>query len=157
MIDGSAFKGAGISSLYVEDENRHFRVSEDFLLDFEGLSVIRYLGSSVTVTLSRNIEILGPGCFCSCDWLNSLTFESQSKLTRIESNALRACSSLKSLLIPESVKELSKNWALGSSLRQVIFESAISLDMLIERNKVDLSQGFEIKFVDYDCLVDLPG
>jgi hypothetical protein len=55
------------------------------------------------------------------------------------------------------VKELSKNWALGSSLRQVIFESAMSLRMMIERHKVDLSEGFEIKFVDYDCRVALPG
>jgi hypothetical protein len=55
------------------------------------------------------------------------------------------------------VKELSQNWALGSSLHQVVFESAVSLRMMIETGKIDLNGGFEIKFVDYDCSVDLPG
>jgi hypothetical protein len=28
---------------------------------------------------------------------------------------------------------------------------------MIETNKVDLRGGFEIKFVEYDCSLDLPG
>jgi hypothetical protein len=55
------------------------------------------------------------------------------------------------------VKELGKDWACGSSLRQVVFESALSLRRMIETGKVDLSGGFEITFVDYDCSMDLPG
>jgi hypothetical protein len=55
------------------------------------------------------------------------------------------------------VKELSQNWALDSSLIQVVFESALSLRRMIETSKIDLSEGFEIKFVEYDCSVDLPG
>jgi hypothetical protein len=55
------------------------------------------------------------------------------------------------------VKELSQNWALQSSLRQVVFESAVSLRKMIETDKVDLKEGFEIKFVEYDCSPDLPG
>jgi hypothetical protein len=55
------------------------------------------------------------------------------------------------------VKELGPKWVRYSSLRQVVFESALSLRMMIETNKVDLSEGFEIKFVDYDCSPNLPG
>jgi hypothetical protein len=55
------------------------------------------------------------------------------------------------------VKELGPNWALHSSLRQVVFESAVSLRIMIETDKVDLGGGFEIKFVDYDCAPDFPG
>jgi hypothetical protein len=55
------------------------------------------------------------------------------------------------------VKELSQNWADRSSLRQVIFESAMSLRIMIETDTVDLRPGFEIKFFEYDCSPDLPG
>jgi hypothetical protein len=54
------------------------------------------------------------------------------------------------------VKELRPNWSLGSSLCQVVFESALSLRMMIETGKVDLRGGFEINFVEYDCAPDLP-
>jgi hypothetical protein len=39
----------------------------------------------------------------------------------------------------------------------IVFESALSLRMMIETGKVDLRGGFEIKFVEYYCTPDLPG
>jgi hypothetical protein len=64
---------------------------------------------------------------------------------------------LKTILIPQSIKDLSKDWALGSLLVRVIFESALSLRVMIERGKVDLQQEFEIQFVECDCQLDFPG
>jgi hypothetical protein len=55
------------------------------------------------------------------------------------------------------MKELSKDWARLSSLQRVIFESALSLRVMLEANKVDLSEYFEIKFVECDCALDFPG
>jgi hypothetical protein len=55
------------------------------------------------------------------------------------------------------VKELSQDWALQSSLRQVVFESAVSLRIMIESDKVDLIEGVEIKFVECDCPLAFPG
>jgi hypothetical protein len=52
---------------------------------------------------------------------------------------------------------MSTNWALSSSLRQVIFESALSLRIMIETGKVDLTRDFEIKCIDCDCPLDFPG
>jgi hypothetical protein len=54
------------------------------------------------------------------------------------------------------MKELSPKGARHSSLRQVVFESALSLHEMVETDKVDLSEGFRIKFVDYDSTPDLP-
>jgi hypothetical protein len=42
-------------------------------------------------------------------------------------------------------------------LRRVIFESALSLSKMIEKEKADLSEGFAIEFVNCDCELDFPG
>jgi hypothetical protein len=110
-----------------------------------------------SISLPASVEFLGESSFSLCKSLSSLAFESGSKLTRIKAHAFHGCSSLESILIPRSVKNLSHNWAFRSSLRQVVFESALSLRMMIETDKVDLSEGFEIKFIDYDCALDFPG
>jgi hypothetical protein len=83
-----------------------------------------------------------------------LTFESESQLNRIEANAFEGCSSLLSIQIPPYIQELSKQWAGGSSLREVIFESAFSLRKMIETSKVQLPASVEIKFVNRDCSLD---
>jgi hypothetical protein len=252
-IDPAALSNSGLSKITIEEGNQHFRVSGGCLLAFDGLSVIRYFGRDKNATLSRDIQILGPGCFRYCSSLSSLSFESGSQLTRIEANALYhclsvksislpgslefigeysftsctslssltfesgarltrieadllsncsalqsihlpaslefigrnsfwSCSALKSLtfesgsqlaqiegsalwgcdalnsiLIPRSIKELGKGWANPRSLRQVIFESALSLRIMIETGKVHLIQDFEIKFVEHDCGLDFRG
>jgi hypothetical protein len=52
MIDGSTFSLTRVSKITVEEGNRHFQVSGDFLLDFEGISVIRYFGCDAHVKLN---------------------------------------------------------------------------------------------------------
>jgi hypothetical protein len=156
-IDGSAFARTDISIIAVEDGNRHLSVSGDFLVDFDCISVIRYFGTDPSVTLSRDIEILGTGCFSACRVLSSLSFESGSKLSRIEANAFSDCLHLRSIVIPQSIQELRKDWASRSSLHEVTFESALSLRKMIESDKVDLSSYFEVKFIERDCALDFPG
>jgi hypothetical protein len=39
----------------------------------------------------------------------------------------------------------------------VIFESALSLRVMIETGKVNLRPDFHIKFVECDCALDFPG
>jgi hypothetical protein len=157
MIDGMAFAGSAISGITLADGSRHLQVSGAFLLDSEGITVIRYFGSDSNVAVPRNVQILSPGCFYSRCSIHSLIFEYDSRLTRIEANAFSFCALLKLIQIPRSIRELCKDWALHSSLRRVIFESALSLRMMIETDKVDLSQGFGIKFVESDCPLDFPG
>jgi hypothetical protein len=108
MFNGSALALTGISDITVEDGNRHFRVSDNCLLDFDPISVIRYFGSDSDVILKREIAILNTGCFYSCKSLCSLVFESGSQLTRIEANALCGCSSLKSICLPALVEFLGE-------------------------------------------------
>jgi hypothetical protein len=53
--------------------------------------------------------------------------------------------------------ELGKDWALRTAFHQVVFESALSLRVMIEAAKFNLSEGLAIKFVDCDCPLDFPG
>jgi hypothetical protein len=86
-----------------------------------------------------------------------LTFESGSKLAQIEMWTFYNCFSLKSILIPRSTKKLERCWARYSGLRKVVFESALSLRMMIETDNVDLSDALEVKFVNCDCPLEFPG
>jgi hypothetical protein len=73
--------------------------------------------------IPNSVEILGSRCFSNCKSLSSITFESNSRLTRIESEAFSE-SSLRSILIPNSVEILgSKCFYNIRSLLSIIFES----------------------------------
>jgi hypothetical protein len=59
-----------------------------------------------SVIIPRHVQILCSYCFSDCSSLSSISFESDSELTRIESNAFYSCSSLKSITIPRHVQIL---------------------------------------------------
>jgi uncharacterized protein YuzB (UPF0349 family) len=74
------------------------------------------------IELPRNIEILGSKCFSHCNSLSSITFESKSHLTRIESEAF-SYSSLQSILIPRNVEILGSGcFSNCESLSSITFE-----------------------------------
>jgi hypothetical protein len=64
---------------------------------------------------------------------------------------------LKSIVIPRSIRELVKDWAMGSSLEFVIFESAASLQRMLDGDCADLSGGFVIKIDECDSDIDSLG
>jgi hypothetical protein len=131
MLDGSALARTGISRITLEEGHRHFRISGNFLLDFDGISVIRYFGSDRKVTLSNNITALNTGCFHSCGFLCSLIFESGSKLARIGDHALSHCSSLTSICLPASVESLGeRSFLLCEWLSSLTFESGSKLSRI---------------------------
>jgi hypothetical protein len=53
-------------------------------------------------------------------------------------------------VIPRSFTELVKDWALESSLEQVTFESAASLQRMLDGDCVDLSEGIGIRIGEWD-------
>jgi hypothetical protein len=62
--------------------------------------------------------------------------------------------SLKSIVIPRSIQELVKDWALMSSFEQVTFESAASLQRMLDGDCADLSEWFAIKIDNCDSDLD---
>jgi hypothetical protein len=51
-----------------------------------------------------------------------LTFERESRLRRIGPKAFSGCTQLKSILLPSSIQDQSREWSLESSLEAVTFE-----------------------------------
>jgi hypothetical protein len=123
FIDGSAFIGTSISSISIELENELFVVENNFLIDVLDHKLIRNFSKSSNIEIGRNIEILGSQCFSYCESLSSISFESTSRLIRIESKAFYN-SSLESIVIPSTVEILgSKCFSACQSLSSISFES----------------------------------
>jgi uncharacterized protein YuzB (UPF0349 family) len=121
FIDGSAFVGLSLSSFALEPGNETFIVVNGFLID-----IIRHALIWSFITLSRveipnNIEILGSSCLSSCGLFSSITFESNSRLRRIESFAFSS-SSIKSIEIPRSVQFIDGSAFAGLSLSSLTLE-----------------------------------
>jgi hypothetical protein len=148
MGEGAFYACKSLSSFTFESGSKLTRIESKALSGCSSLE---------SICLPSSVEFLGESSFYGCQSLRSFTFESGSNLTQIEAKAFDGCSSLKSILISRCIQELRKDWAVGSSLREVTFESALSLRMLIESRKVDLRQNFALIFVARDCLLNFPG
>jgi hypothetical protein len=73
--------------------------------------------------MPSTVQILGSDCFLSCKSLSSISFESNSRLTRIESEAF-SYSSLESILIPFDIEILGSScFSCCHSLSSLSFES----------------------------------
>jgi hypothetical protein len=123
FIDGSAFINVTLLSISIESGNEIFVIEHDFLIDILHHKLIRNFSKSSSIEIGMNIEIVGTNCFSNCESLFSITFESNSRLTRIESSAFSS-SSLQSILIPRNVEILeSRCFSFCHSLSSITFES----------------------------------
>jgi hypothetical protein len=75
-----------------------------------------------SVCIPRNVEILGSGCFFECKQLESVTFEEESRLCRIEENCFSQCP-LKSVCIPRNVKILGESCFSQAVIEEIMFEN----------------------------------
>jgi uncharacterized protein YuzB (UPF0349 family) len=122
FIDGSAFSGLNQLSVSIESGNDILIIDNGFLIDIIHHKLIHVFSKSEEIELGRNIEMLEIRCFAFCH-VRSIRFESNSPLTRIESQAF-ASSSLKSIMIPSNVESIGSGCFLNcGSLSSITFES----------------------------------
>jgi hypothetical protein len=122
FIDGSAFIDVILSSIVIESGNEIFVVENGLLIDVLHQKLIRSFSKSSTIEIGRNIEILESNSFSQCKLLSSITFESNSRLTRIESEAF-SFSSLQSIVIPRNVEFIDGSAFFGVTLSSISIES----------------------------------
>jgi hypothetical protein len=91
----------------------------------------KLLNHGTRICIPRNVEMLGKSCFAGdytkANSLESIIFESDSRLTRIEDSCFKCCS-LKSMCIPRNVEMLGKLCFAGdyekfNSLESITFEN----------------------------------
>jgi hypothetical protein len=123
FVCGSSLATDSLCSISVSGDNQHFLTRESFLEDICSSTIYRYFGSCRSIVIPSSVVVLGKSCFHECKSLESVIFESRSRLERIEEKAFQS-SGLKSIVIPSSVVimgESSFQWC--ASLESVTFES----------------------------------
>jgi hypothetical protein len=76
---------------FIEEGNCSFTVNGNFILDFDGVWIIRYFGESDEVIILPSVRKLSGGCFAYCRTVSSVIFECASKLSCIERSAFCGC------------------------------------------------------------------
>jgi hypothetical protein len=142
VIDSMAFVGSCIEAVHVDEANPHYFVSGDFLVAFNGMTLIRYFGVNGNAVVVAEVESIADYCFGTCQSVTSVVFEKGSRLTHIGAFAFSCCGKLKSICIPAGVETLGDSclancWEMseltfesGSVLSQIgarAFESCVSL------------------------------
>jgi hypothetical protein len=105
----------------IESGNETFVFENDFLVDAVHHKLIRSFSSSSIVTIPWNIKTLGVACFSKCESLSSISFESNSRLIRIESDAF-SFSSLRSIVIPRSVQCIKGSAFIGLTQTSILVQ-----------------------------------
>jgi hypothetical protein len=98
-----------------------------------------------SIYIPSSVEVLGEASFSRCEALAELRFEPGSQLRRIEALVFDECSSLTSIFLPGSVRELAPDWFHESGLVQVVFESVMTLQNLIDKGQFTLVQELEVR------------
>jgi hypothetical protein len=114
--------------------------------------------------IPNNVEIVGSKCFSHCQSLSSITFESNSHLTRIESEAFHRLS-LQSISIPSTILFIASDAVhIGLQLTLIDGDSCPEFDRWLQLRRSSIAVDFQrIRKVGFDLpylrnyLVNLSG
>jgi hypothetical protein len=124
FIDSLAFSNVLTISISIASDNLHFVMKSYFILDSSRKNLILHLGDEWHIAIPCHVQILCSSCFSLCNPVSSISFESHSELTPVESDACSSYSSLKSITIPRHVQILcSPCFASCESLSSISFEA----------------------------------
>jgi hypothetical protein len=133
FISGLAFSGLSLNDISFSGISDHFTIVGLFVRDHSGESLIRYFGDEKRVVIESSVVIICEGCFSECVLVQSVIFDYDSKLSRIEEFAF-AWSGLISIHLPSSVEVLCEYcFCFCKSLTSVTFDCDSTLSRIEER------------------------
>jgi hypothetical protein len=144
---------------------RCFSHSSFYQFTFEYGSKLREIGESAfencdclkAIRIPDGVEEIPKLCFSDCSWLSDLSFAAGSKLRRIGEAAFSGCIRLQIVPLPGGLDCLDSDWAVGSSLVELRFESGESLRHLIETGQIDNKIKMKLEVAEADRSLDYPG
>jgi hypothetical protein len=134
FISGSALAAVHLRSVSFLPSSSMFYVKDHMIEDISGLSITRYFGSNRSIEIAKCVEMIGEGCFFQNRFVESITFETGSRLEQIGKSAFEGTKLKGLFVIPRSVKILSERcFAWIQSLESIVFESGSELKRIEER------------------------
>jgi hypothetical protein len=108
FIEQYAFVDWRPEAIHVHEGNQHYSSEDGVLFDKKKRNLIRYPidKKDKSYTVPKGVKILKERCFWGCEFENLILPDG---LTKIEVEAVHECHSLKSIIIPKSVKFIGFN------------------------------------------------
>jgi hypothetical protein len=122
FIDGFAFVGLNGITICVQKGNKSFVAEKEMILSFDRTRLIRYFGPDESVVIPQIVGVLDAHCFSHCTSVSAISFESDSRLARVESYAF-CYSELESIVIPRGVHYVAGSAFLGCSGLSILMQS----------------------------------
>jgi hypothetical protein len=117
-----------LREIKLEKGNQFFRIVHPFLVDVQGVCLVRYFGSEHTATIPVAIETIGRYSFATCETIYTVEFAADCKISSIEDGAFSDCLNLQSITIPPAVVVIDESaFAHCRDLQVVMFDIAASL------------------------------
>ena len=99
----------------IDDENENYTIKAGKLES--------YNGSSLIISITDNVSIIGRGAFANLETIESITLP--QTLIKIEDEAFWGCKALKEIVIPASVKHIGQRAFKGSGVTRVVIEGEL--------------------------------
>jgi hypothetical protein len=126
FIDSFALAELSVNSVWISRDNMRFRRRECFLEDFDGSTMYRYFGSCISIVVPSSV--LGKMCFCECRSRSDLkSIVISSSVVVLATKSVRECESLESVTFETGsrLESIEKSVFHGSGLRSVLIPSSV--------------------------------
>jgi hypothetical protein len=139
-IHRAAFQGSALRSIQVADGNRHFRISGDLLLSFDGQRLVHYFGFLSAVVIPAEVAAIPEGIFGYGNGLRAIRFARHSRLRRIEAGAFVSLHSIRIPMWADAIDgrafQGSQTWNIQVATGSPHFRTSGSLLLTADRSSL---------------------
>jgi hypothetical protein len=123
-MTGVTFTLSRPRSIDIDKANPFFGVYDEFIMNFEEDSVVRYFGTGNTVLIAKRFLGIGAGCFHNLHYVSRVHFEAGSRVSWFGRSAFFCCWALSSFSIPSTVETIAEEcFSNCYKLKKITFES----------------------------------